>query len=237
MIDHRKDVVPWPAGDGAPKFAESEIHVWRIELGDVDLDAAADVLDSEERERARRLRVPAAHRRFVASRAALRKILGRYVGARPETVAFSYGPAGKPRLERTAELRFNLSHSGDLALCAIRVGGEVGVDVEAIRPLRDASRLVQRHFSSGEREAWKDLRPGRRLEGFYRTWTRKEAMLKSVGLGLTYPLERVDTCGGVLAGEPCWVSALDPGPGYTAAVAADERPEGLIRWSWSEKTG
>ena len=111
--------------------SEDEVHIWRV-----DLDA-------------------------VASRWALREILGRYLGLPGPELRFETNRHGKPRLANPeVELEFNLSHSGSLALVAV-ARREVGIDVERIRTKRPA--------------------------GFYRRWADREARVKFLGTGLTAP--------------------------------------------------
>ncbi len=102
----------------------------------------------------------ATHRaRWVAARWALRSVLARYLGGDPAAIELSLGERGKPHLaDPGATLRFNLSHSGELALIAVAEGREVGVDVQ---------RIGSRHPPS-----------------YYEEWTRREAVAKCHGVGL-----------------------------------------------------
>jgi 4'-phosphopantetheinyl transferase len=180
--------------------------VWSVELAQpaarvAELEA---LLSADERERAARL---ADRARWVVARAALRTVLARELRAPPETLRFALGAHGKPELPG-AELRFNLSHSGDRALIAV-AGAEVGVDVE--RTAR-RSRAVERTLTAGERAALTG--PDRHVE-LLRIWCRKEALAKALGGGLGWAPEDFDTTrpdGHVLAD-------LDPGEGYVGAVA------------------
>src|SRR5512145_2804827 len=116
-----------------PSPNPGEVLVWRVELG-VDAAALAALesgLDDEERARAARFAVPAARRRFVVARAALRQLLGHYTGTRAGALRFVAGARGKPALAGESALRFNVAHSGDFALIALARGREVGVDIEA----------------------------------------------------------------------------------------------------------
>lgn len=180
-----------------------------------------------------------ARARFRRARIALRRLLSEYLRVAPGEVALEYGEHGKPRLStgRTGKgeappLFFNLSHSGGLALCAVGQVGEVGVDLERIRPLSYPERLARDHLSPAE---WK-LRPDWGAEAarpeFFRIWARKEAMLKAAGLGLSRPLSRVDTIRGELDGRCWWLADLAPGEGFAGAVACARQPVAVRRWSW-----
>jgi 4'-phosphopantetheinyl transferase len=144
--------------------AVAQIHVWRARL-DAERWPSAERLPRPERARAARIQRPQARRRWVASRWALRGVLGRYLRRDPAAIELETGVRGKPALPDPAgSLRFNLSHSRDLAVVAVARGREVGVDVEWIDP-------------RGDRPA-----------GFYASWTRREAVAKCAGAGLWAPV-------------------------------------------------
>lgn len=221
----------WPKPDAFPDRPDSSLHVWRIVLSDA--PGAASLLSPDETGRAERLRHGAVRQRFVRARTALRRLLGRYLEVHGGDISFVYGPAGKPAVEGDARLAFNLSHSGGLALCAVsgpRVA--LGVDIEAMRTLRDAGKLAERHFSPAELNGWSRLSEPERLPGFYRVWTRKEALLKAAGEGLARPLERVDSAAGDLDGRSYWLESLEPDEGYAAAVASTAAPSRVRCWTW-----
>lgn len=122
-------------------------------------------------------------------RTSLRRILGRYLGVTPRDLHFVYNKCGKPSLRDWPHLRFNVSHSGGRALIAAATYRDVGVDIEAIRPLPDCLSLAQRFFASQEYLDLISLNPVDQQVAFYRCWTRKEALLKCVGDGLSLPLD------------------------------------------------
>jgi 4'-phosphopantetheinyl transferase len=147
--------------------------------------AAERLLDAGEIERANRFRFPHLRERYVLSHGVLRVLLGRFSTGE---LKFVIGEKGKPRLADST-VAFNMSHSGAFAAYAFADGIELGVDIEEMRPLHDLERTARRTFSSGECD---DLftRSGEALiAGFYDLWTRKEAFIKALGLGLWYPLD------------------------------------------------
>jgi 4'-phosphopantetheinyl transferase len=140
-----------------------EVHLWRFPL--VCSNSLETLLDEQELQRAKRLRSPDKARAFVAARARLRLILSGYLEMEPQSLHFSYGPAGKPALVGLADSpAFNLAHSGNWGVCAVVSRGEVGVDLETMNPSLDYT-----------------------LRCFYRIWTRKEAWLKGKGDGFSDP--------------------------------------------------
>lgn len=100
----------------------------------------------------------------------------------PTLPAVGRHPKGKPHFPQRPDLHFNLSHSGPYALCALS-SEEVGVDIECLRPRRPG--LAGRALSPEELD-WYRTR-GERWEDFYTLWTLKEARVKCVGTGLTWP--------------------------------------------------
>ena len=148
----------------AASMRQGTVHVWQADTATDPPDAAA-LLSPDEQARAARFRRPADRTRFAASHVALRHILAAYLSPeRPEhgagALRFAVTAQGKPHLIRPAsapDLRFSLSHSGDLALIAITFGREVGVDVEAERPIPDVLRLAERVAAPHEREALRAL--------------------------------------------------------------------------------
>ena len=137
------------------------LHLWHVPLGSGKWPDA-DGLPTVERDRAGELLSDKTRKRWVASRWALRSVLGRYLELEPAEVELRLGERGKPMLaEPTIPLRFNLSHSGELTLIAVSGEREVGVDVQRL---------------------------GARPAQFYADWARREAVAKCHGVGLGAPL-------------------------------------------------
>jgi len=188
--------------------------VTAVDLWSVDLDASPDLdpvrLPATERERAARLRRPRDRARWVVARAALRRILAQYLEQDPEQVELRLGHRGKPALaDPLAELRFNLSHSGAIALVAVTRGCEVGIDVEERRAERDFVRLAEDGLSGSDATTVRDAPPGRRAGAFYTAWVRQEAVAKCLGVGLGRPLPD----------RPVAVVEVDAGRRHAAALA------------------
>ena len=184
-------------------------------------------LSSEERQRAARFRFAEHALRYRICHAGMRRILGSYLALPPSHVDLIAQPKGKPRLAGDSRLRFNLSHSGDLALLAVAEDFEVGVDVEEVRFDLSVDGLAG-FFTAAERERLRAEAPGDKERTFFRWWTRKEAVLKADGCGLSGGLDRLDISGcppelvRFPAESGAWwrVHDLDVAPGYAAAVAA-----------------
>jgi len=186
------------AGSVLPlQMGEDEVHVWRVDLltDAMELDGLARLLSADESERSWRFAKADLRRRFVVTRAALRQIVGLYLDMEAKEIRFEYGRHGKPRLAvglvsaSQPDLRFSVSHSGELALIALTVGREVGVDLEYLdREIRFES-IARRFFTGAEVTALQGLPPEKRRSGFFLCWTRKEAVLKARGEGLAASLD------------------------------------------------
>jgi 4'-phosphopantetheinyl transferase len=175
---------------GAVRLGPREIQVWGIWLSASDAAIALyrSTLSLDERDRAERFSFDNLKRSYVLSRGGLRILLAHYLGCSPNEIELSYGPKGKPALRPATRIRFNTSHSGQMAIHAFTYDCELGVDVEQLRELDDPEAIAARFFSSAEVSELLSLRPDDRGLAFLRCWTRKEAYVKSIGDGLAIPL-------------------------------------------------
>jgi 4'-phosphopantetheinyl transferase len=202
------------AGD-APTLLDGVVDVWSASLDPASqtVPRLVSCLDRDELARAERYLSERDRGRFVAGRAFLRMLLGMHVGVPPGDLRFRYGTYGKPALAAPSlAVRFNLAHSDALAVCAVGVGcGEVGVDIERVRPIADAGSVSRAFLSPEELARLAALPEPARLRAFYEAWTRKEAVLKALGCGLNRRLEDLEVSFG--PGEPARLlrSLSDPG--------------------------
>lgn len=223
----------------------ANVRVWTIDLDDDPslVSALLPCLSGEERVRASRFRTTELRLRFVVAHGALRHILSTCTGIPPAQIALAATATGKPFIAGLP-LAFNLSHSDGLAICAVTAEGELGADVECLRPIDDADTLVERFFAADERRQFGALAAEDRLATFYSIWTRKEAFLKATGAGLNRELQSFDVDISPEATAPGLRSAVDPPgrwtlrafvpqPGYVAAVALDREIETLELIEWS----
>ncbi len=282
MRDEGFSLPPSPFSLLLSSFAADVIHIWRVFLGlsAPHVQRLRSILSDDERARADRFRFKAHRERFVAARGMLRVILGRYLNQPPEHLQFRYGPYGKPALKPVEAfegggimdnlllsyscvdfgtmLRFNVSHSQDMALYALAWGRPVGIDLEYIQARDEGTnsvtnhsleRLVARFFSPLEQKAFEELPLAQRTLAFFKCWTRKEAYMKARGQGFTLPLQQFTVS--VAPNESArllsdnhdpqavanWtLQDLEPGYGYVAAVAAPGSDWRLACWQWPEAT-
>jgi 4'-phosphopantetheinyl transferase len=209
----------------------------RLDADPFRIEMLTALLSKDECARADRFRFADDRRRFIVARGRLRQLLGAELGVDPRALALQYGAHGKPFLaERfaAARLQFNVAHSGEIAVIALTVGHHVGVDVEALRELDDAGDIVAGYFSQREQQEYDDVRPEDKAAAFFNGWTRKEAVTKALGTGLSLPLDCFDVslapgkpaCLRRLrdkAGSACgWhLHSFSPAIGYIAAIAVE----------------
>ena len=211
------------------------VHLWMVDLNHPKSPDSNELafLSHKEKERAARFHFERDRSRYISAHVALRKLLSRYLHVDPSLIQFLVGEKGKPYLNPAAHssnLRFNLSHSADLAVYAFTLGIDVGIDVEAVRPINDFESLARSSFSPGEYANLNALPLHQKLDAFFNCWTRKEALIKALGEGLSLPLDHFE----VSLGEPARLLAyssdlpldgswtlvsLQPVFGYIAALA------------------
>jgi 4'-phosphopantetheinyl transferase len=227
----------WPEPSEFPMLSGDALHVWAVPLdrGRATSTTLDERLSPDERDRADGFALVKPRQTFVAGRVALRSLLGEYLQLPPEQVPIVLESNGKPRLVG-GDVRFNLAHSGNLALVAVTRGCEIGVDVELVRPIDHAHEIAARNFHAAEQAAIRVATAAELPAIFMRLWTRKEAVLKALGTGLGYPLDAFDTAvdesggggwislpaHGSLADCRCWLQDIDAGSDYRAAVATLE---------------
>ena len=176
--------MPGPAGLRRLPVQPLGIQLWLADL-DSPVDDADHWLDEAEQARAARFVFEADRRRYRAAHVAMRWVLAQRFRL-PPRAALALGPHGKPRLPGPATGSFNLSHAGGWALIGARTGGEIGVDLELLRPIDDLDGMSRHHLAREELDelsAAPDAEAANRA--FLSGWTRKEACVKALGSGLS----------------------------------------------------
>ena len=205
------------------------------------------LLTPEEQERVARKHFAVDARRSLTSRACLRILLAHYLGCSPLQIIIGAAPNGKPVLGGANEqhpIEFNLSHSSNWIVLGFSRALPLGIDIECLREL-EFDDLVTGFFSPIERTAWAALPAANRRETFFTAWTRKEAYLKGLGVGLAKSLDsfavtmepaaggEVVWCADNPQAAKCWrILSLDPAPGYAGAVAVDFSVQRLLTFTF-----
>jgi 4'-phosphopantetheinyl transferase len=242
--------INWPLPPEEWSSEVKGVEVWAVALcqPEEQLTRLAATLSDDEQARAERFRFDQHRNRFVAGRGLLRAILGFYLGRNPRELEFVYSARGKPSLVHSDDQsapHFNMAHSGDLALVAVAGTGDVGVDVERVRPLSEAEDIVSRFFSPRESDGFKAVPEAERSRAFFNLWTRKEAWLKATAEGIGQSLNQVEVSflagesarfislfGSIEAAEQWRLWELVPAPGYVGAVATRAKDAAVNCWSW-----
>jgi 4'-phosphopantetheinyl transferase len=175
-----------------PHDLPGDIELWRVDLDQYRYVPDAPIFSADELERAERFVFGDDRRRFLAAHHALRHVLGLALGRQPRVLAFEAGAHGKPRLLDAPGLEFNLSHSVHECLIGISARYPIGVDVEVVQRVVDADALARRHFTTREFEQWERAPAAGRERVFLQGWTRKEACLKALGVGVSVQPRRIE---------------------------------------------
>ena len=214
-------------------FNDGAAQIVFLLLSNLDEGLAERILPADELERARRLVAPPVRRGFVGGRYLLRSVLATLAGVAPASLELQTGSHGKPSLVGYERLRasFNLSHSGDLAALALVCARRVGIDIEAERPLTDAALLARRIFSPRERERFESLPENARGAALLEAWTRKEAVLKAIGTGVSGGLDSVEVLADAVETPETWsVQTLAMPTGFFGAIALENGPVPVVTW-------
>jgi 4'-phosphopantetheinyl transferase len=244
----QQDWSPRRLPDAARTLALRELHIWLLPQApaDIVLQREAAALSAHESRRAAALASAADRRRYMAAHGFMRAVLAHYTGIDAASLCFVEGATGKPALvpaRATRAIQFNLSHSADLALCGVAHEQPLGVDIEIVRRLDDLQSLVRSSFSVGEQRQFNALDPALRHEAFFAAWTRKEAIIKALGTGLSTEPSRIevsidplrpptpvaiDGSGAAARGWSLWGGRLSQGAWWAAACECT----GMALRSW-----
>lgn len=232
-------------------LSEDEIHLWKAKLNvpSSQIRLMREVLSQDELKRADRFYFEKDRNGFTVARGALRTVLSRYVNAKPDKLVFNYNSYGKPSLKaefNSNKLRFNLSHSHHLALIAVTLNYEIGVDVEWMRNTLSDMQIAERFFSQSEVAALRLVPAIDQKTAFFNCWTRKEAFIKAKGKGLSIPLAKFDVS--LKPGEPAalletrfqtaeasnWaIYDVSPESGYRGAIAVQNTQKKIVYWQFA----
>ncbi len=240
----------WSPPPAPCSLAAEEVHVWRaaLDLPDWRIAELARILSADESSRARRFYFERDRRHYTAAHGLLRAILSRYLNAAPQQLRFGYNAYGKPSLPEN-EIHFNMSHSGELALYAFARRRELGVDVEQVRTDFEYDEEAQNFFALHEQAALHALPAELKPAAFFNCWTRKEAFIKAIGQGISFPLDQFEVSlapgeaarllsirGDPIAAALWGLADLDVGPGYAAALVVEGAAYRLCCFQWHEES-
>lgn len=173
-----------------------EVHVWQLRTEEIAEPALLrrfeELLAPEEAERHARFGHERTRREYLLARGLARTVLASYTGMATGELRFSADAFGKPVLHAPVadpRLHFNLSHSHGVIVCAAATGRQVGVDVEYGARRVEFLELAERYFAAAEVAHLRGLSGPRQQAAFFAIWTLKEAFVKAIGQGLSFPLD------------------------------------------------
>jgi 4'-phosphopantetheinyl transferase len=232
------------------KINSSDIHLWRrkLESPDQEIQTLFNILNEEEKIKAKRFVFEKHQRRFIVARSTLKIILSNYLKIAPNQIGLKYSSRGKPTLIKDInpdKLEFNVSHSEELAIYGITRDRLIGVDVEYNRAMGDAEQLAKRFFCPQEYEIIRSLNSPEKEQTFFQLWTAKEAYLKATGEGISGGLDQIvvslETINPFLAlpnsGKPLtdWtLFTLTPQTEYLASVVVQGNHCALKYWELNQ---
>lgn len=229
------------------ELPEQTIHFWYCDFNQnrAKLESYYALLSEDERTRSGRFKFDRDKECYIISRGILRLLLAAYLKQQPQDLNFDYTPFGKPFLSHDNSIKFNISHSANMAVFAFVRNVEIGIDIERIKDDFDPLELAQGFFSKKEIQALekqsKEDLPG----AFFRCWTRKESFIKAEGSGLSFPLDQfavsldsdqeaelLDTQWDSKEKDHWQLFSFIPAQAYIAAVAIRSRTQAFYHYNW-----
>jgi 4'-phosphopantetheinyl transferase len=213
----------------------SKVRIWQAQIeliSEEEVDALRAYLDEAERSRAARFHFERDRKSFVSTRGLLRSLLGGILEKEPASIVFEYGEHGKPALAARNDLQFSVSHTTGWAMFAVSSDFAVGVDLEALdrvtRNTEDLAKFADRVLSTNELMVWRAIPADQQPRALLRAWTRKEALAKATGRGLSDELLATEVAldaaapQSTLAVEHWCICDLPAPEGFAAALAVDQ---------------
>ncbi len=203
------------------------IHLWCFTLDQLSPHQLQlqSFLAADEQEKSKKYIFEKDRQRYILARGALRYLLGQYLALPPTDIHIVYSSFGKPRIKHHQNIRdiqFNLSHAGNYILISISQYQNIGVDIEFMISNFDFMSIAQHFFSAEEYKTLSIVPHKDQNKLFFEIWTQKEALLKCLGCGLSYPLDKIN----ILSAEPFiiendsyQVTLISLDPSYQAALA------------------
>jgi 4'-phosphopantetheinyl transferase len=172
----------------------AHIYLASLYLSDPQIKILFKLLSPEEKNRAKRYRFEQDRVLYIARHGILRILLGNYMKYEPDQIQFTTNTYGKPYLkhmDHNKQYYFNISYSNGMGVFAFAANQEIGVDIEFVKSIPEANSIVDNYFSPEEKNEFIKSSKIQRENLFYEYWTRKEALIKGIGMGLQYPIDRI----------------------------------------------
>lgn len=228
-------------------MACGELHIWSVRINDHNdrLEKYWQLLNEQEIQKARAFKFIKDRRCFIIARGALRSLLGSYLHISPGGIEFKYGPYGKPCIQDTRMINFNISHSRNMILLGFVKKATIGIDIEYTKREVDVKKIAKHFFSKEEISSLAAIDEPYQLGAFYNCWTRKEAFIKALGSGLSFPLDQfvvslddaskarlIETKWDIYEKEKWTLQAIKPEEDYIGAVSVKGEINDVHYWKY-----
>ena len=173
---------------------KNEIHLWQVNPDNIRepelLNQYKTLLSADETIKQQRYKFSHDRHDALITRAFVRDLLSYYADIAPNDWRFDKGEKDKPEIVNPPlPLRFNISHTKSLIICAVTLENDIGCDVENTTRSNDVLAIANRYFSAIETNELFSLPKEQQRHRFFDYWTLKESYIKAWGLGLTIPLK------------------------------------------------
>lgn len=241
----------WQSPPKSIHIESKQVHIWRAIMTMTKENAAHywNYLSVDERQRAKKFHFKQQQEEYISAKGILRSILSKYISIDPEQLLFSYSYFGKPRLQLADTIKpiyFNVSHSQNCFLYAVSADAEIGVDIEYYKPI-NFTAIAKDFFSVIEYQQFSMVPEIEIGKLFYTLWTCKEAFIKAISKGLSFPLKEFDiqienSNAKVISIQnnnelaKSWtLETFNPCLNYFAAFAIKHQVENVCHWLWDEQ--
>ncbi len=184
------------------KLNNNTVHIWVVNANGSSLP---NFLSAAERKRWNGFFFSQDRQTFYQSHNALRLILSHYLSEKPGEIEYELTSYGKPFLKNKS-IQFNLSHTDRMAVIAVTADAQIGIDIENLNRDVEYDDLAKRFFCESEYLKLVKTPPEEKRHAFFNCWTRKEAFIKAVGEGLSYPLNDFEVT--LLSDEPVQINHI-----------------------------
>lgn len=227
-----------------PYLYENQVHLWKLKISEFEpyFEDLWNTLSTQEKEKANKFRFKKDRLCNVVARGVLKKLLYSYCNA--NSLDIQYTKYNKPYIIHDSGICFNLSHSKDCIVIAIAKNIDLGVDIEFLDKNTEHEDVASSFFATEEQKALSELKSLDKALGFYRCWTRKEAFIKALGTGLSFPLDQfvvsLHSNKATLL-ETKWsndekyqwhLQGFTPNPGYVGAIAIRAKKVQIVSFEY-----
>ena len=229
-----------------------EIHIWSSLLDQPEdlINLFHTSLSKEEKDRISKYKFKLLRDRQTVSKGLLKSFISSYLNIGTGEINFVQNEYGKPSLTpelNEIDLHFNISHSEHFGMFAFTIGKQLGIDIESVQEITNLNQIVDLCFSDSEKEWFYNSDPGLKKELFYKVWTGKEAYIKAIGKGLSFPLKEIEfkinsnnsiefqNVHGDLPYRGKWnIFTFNPHPNFISSLVVEANGLKIKKYSWDD---